>query len=182
MFQRWRDVSLLGDVKLRALTLGLHFHCSSHFHSGTEVCTSLWQNCHLPHGPKAQNFVCSSGCSLAQCLTHRECFRNTGWIIQLRPIQKPHTHFIQGSSSYLFFSKGKGFLVVFSLGFGTWINNYKIIICLIEQVGISSKYIALPKCEKTSAFNIAYKIKPLHKKWHVMRKSIIQYLRAKVWT
>ena len=60
VFQRWRDVSLLGDVKIRALTLGLHFHRSSHFHSGTEVCTSLWQNCHLPHGPRAQNFVGSS--------------------------------------------------------------------------------------------------------------------------
>ena len=106
----------------------------------------------------------------------------TQTLCTLQFFNHPRSLLSTGSSSYLFFSKGKGFLVVFSLGFGTWINNYKIIICLIEQVGISSKYIALPKCEKTSAFNIAYKIKPLHKKWHVMRKSIIQYLRAKVWT
>lgn len=59
--------------------------------------------------------------------------------------------------------QGQG-LSCFWLGFGTLIYNYKIIICLIEQVSISLKYIALPKYEKTSAFNIAYKIRPLHKK------------------
>lgn len=97
----------------------------------------------------------------------------TQTLCMLQFFNHPRSFLRTGSSSYLFFSKGKGFLLVFSLGFGTLIYNYKINICLIEQVSISLKYIALPKYEKTSAFNIAYKIKPLHKKWHLMGKSRI---------